>query len=190
MPEQVTGTIADTTPAEDATEQVADSKGLTEADVADTWRKRQAGADAARVVAEAKAAALEVENAKYRAADLERQQVGLSETAVLQARVEAAEKKAAEAEKAAEAKVLNKLYPTARAEFPEVTDEARLAKLEAMLSDSGPAPETDTPRAMRAPKSASQGAQQNTKSVKDLEAELAAMPNPFSSFGIFRPGKS
>ena len=187
MPEQVTGTIADTTPDEDATEQVADSKGLTEADAADTWRKRQAGADAARAVAEKERDDLRKQLAAYQAKEREAQDAGLSETAKLQARVEAAERKAAEAEQAANAKVLDKLYPTARAEFPEVTDEVRLAKLEAMLAGGTPTEETDTPRAMRAPKSASQGAKPNSKSVKDLEAELAAMPNPFGNFGIFRP---
>jgi hypothetical protein len=174
MTEQVADGATETTPEAPATEQVAEQKGLgNEADIA-TWRKRQAGADAARAVAEQKAAALEAENAKYRAKEVEQQQAGMSETAKLQARAEAAERRAAEAETAAEAKLLNKLYPTARAEFPEVTDEVRLAKLEAMLKDSGEESEAETPRAMRAPRDASPSAGKETTS-KDILARLKTM---------------
>ena len=170
MPEQVTGTIADTTPAEDATEQVADSKGLTEADAADTWRKRQAGADAARAVAERERDDLRKQLSAYQAKEREAQDAGLSETAKLQARVEAAERRAAEAVQAADAKVLDKMYPNARKELPELTDEVRLAKFEAMLR-ADPAEDTDTPRAMRAPKSAAT-APSTPPTSKDIFAGL------------------
>lgn len=171
MTEQVAEPIAETTPEDEATDQVAEPKGLDNADEIANLRKRQAGADAARAVAERELAEARKQLAAYQAKEREAQDAGLSETAKLQARVEAAERRAAEAEKAAEARVLDKLYPNARKELPEVTDEVRLAKFEAMLKESEAEPETDTPRAMRAPKNSS-SAPASQPSSKDIFAGL------------------
>lgn len=161
MTEQIVDTTADATlDADGIAKAVPEADGSQDALAQrDDARRRQAGADAARAVAEQKAAALEAENAKFRAAELERQQAGMSETAKLQAERDAAIRRADEAEARADAKLLDKLYPKARAEYPEVRDEAKLARLETLLAEpSGdtPAPNgIDASRSMRAPKDAS-----------------------------------
>ena len=173
MTEQVADTTDETTPEAPATEQVADSTGLLdERDVA-TWRKRQQGEALAKQAAVEKATALEKELAKYRQAEQEQRETGLTEQAKLEQRLEVAERRAAEAEKASEARYLDRVYPNARKELPEVTDEVRLAKFEAMLRDSGE-PATDTPRAMRAPRDASPSTAKEATS-KDILAKLKTM---------------
>jgi hypothetical protein len=152
---------------------VVETKGTTEPDPIALARKRQAGADAARLIAEAKAADYEKELAKYRAAAQTDAEKDLTELAKQTARAEAAEKAAADAETKATAKVLDKLYPKARAEFPEVADEAKLAKLEVILADDEETP--PTPRGVNAPNgAATAGAGAKPLTIKDMEARILA----------------
>lgn len=179
MTEQIVDDVPETTPEGEATEPVADSKGSEpENDIA-IWRKRQAGADAARAVAERKAAELEAQLVKYQQAEREQQDAGLSETAKLQQQLAEAERRAQEAEARAEARILDVKYPNARKELPEVTDEVRLAKFEAMLRDDGEAP-TDV-RSMRAPRTAASAVPAEQESSKDIFARLKGMGNPFAT---------
>lgn len=173
MTEQNTAPADETTPEDEGTEQVPASEGSAPTQDADFWRKRQAGADAARAAAEKKVADYERELAKYRQAEQEKQQADLSAEARLQAKLEEAEKRAAEAESRAQAKILDTLYPNARKELPEVTDEVRLAKFEALLKepvDEG-SPEV---RSMRAAKATP--TKQQPKTSAEVFASLKDMP--------------
>ena len=99
-------------------------------------RKRQAGAEAARQQAEkARDAAL---------AELEgyRQKAGAADDSNLKERLEFEKRRADEAEARANARILDTFYPNARKELPEVTDEVRLAKFEALLRED---PEAEPP---------------------------------------------
>lgn len=173
MTEQVADPVESTTPEAEATEQVADPKGLENESEIATARKRQAGADAARAAAERERDAVRKELEGYKAREREQQDAGLSESAKLQQALEAEKRRADEAEARANAKVLDKLYPNARKELPEVTDEVRLAKFEAMLKDGDESP-ADVARAMRAPKDASPG-KPREESSKDILAKLMTM---------------
>lgn len=129
----------------EGTEGSPEAEGTTESELVASYRKRQAGAEAARQTAERKARELEAKLAEYEAAHQTAEQADLSELARTQARLEAAERRAAEAEAKAEARILDARFPNARKELPEVTDEVRLARFEAMLAeDSGP--DLPTPR--------------------------------------------
>jgi hypothetical protein len=109
-------------------------------------RKRQAGAEAARRVAEQKAndAAAEIARLKAlipgTASDAEATELGR-----LQEQLAQAQARADKAESDAQAKLLNTMYPAARAKLPEVTDEVRLAEFEAMLRDDEE-PSSPTPQ--------------------------------------------
>lgn len=167
--------------------EVSEVAGTKPADAEATWRNRLNGQTAAtnKAIAERDAAMKRLE--AFEAKEREAQMAGLSEVERLKAEKADAERRAQEAETKAEGKLLDKLYPKARGEFPEIRDEVRLAKLEAAFSDGKAEP--DDARSMRAPKDASTAAPRE-KTVKDLEAELEAQmtkSNPFNAFGIFRP---
>lgn len=150
-------------------------QGSTPDELVASYRKRQAGAEAARQAAEARAAAAEAEAAKYRALVQTDEQKGLSELAATQARLEAAERRAAEAEDKANARILDARFPHARAELPEVTDEVKLAKFEAMLAEEAVEPPTPLRHNESKP---TPGADKKPKSLKDLEAEVLATSIP------------
>lgn len=174
MTDQIAGETDQASQEPEATEQVAEASATQETSDAAIWRKRQAGADAARAVAEKELADAKKRLAAYEAKEREADQAGMSETARLQAELEQAKQKAVEAERRAEAKVLDRLYPKARAEYPEVRDEAKLAKLEALLAE----PEADTTpdvRSMRAPKVTAQ-APAAEEAPKDILARLKTLP--------------
>lgn len=157
MTDQVANADLETPASEQASEAIPDKQPTSE-DVEATWRKRQAGADAARAEAEKKVKAYEAELEAYRAKEREFQDANLSAEAKLQAKLEAAEKAAEKARVEFEGKYLDRTFPKARAKFPEIRDEVRLAELEALYSEApataAPAPAEDL-RAMRAPKDAS-----------------------------------
>jgi hypothetical protein len=166
----------ETTPEAEGSPVVETPKpeGSTSDELVASYRKRQAGAEAARAAAEAKAAEYEKELAKYRKAAQTDEQKDLSELARMQANLEAAERRAAEAETKAEAKVLDARFPNARKELPEVTDEVRLAKFEALLADDSDEP--PTPQRHNESKPNPQSEDKKPESVKDLEARLIATP--------------
>lgn len=140
-------TQVDESPQVESTEAVEatspEPAGTDAAEQIASYRKRQAGAEAARQAAERKLAEMEKELSTYRAQNQTASEQELSELARLQERLQVAEARAAEAEAKAEARILDAKYPNARKELPEVTDEVRLAKFEAMLRDEEP--ESTTP---------------------------------------------
>lgn len=175
MPDQVADVVDDSAPEGDApAAAAAEPEGLSEADIA-TWRKRQAGADAARAAAEKERDEYRKRVEAYEAREREAQNANLTAEAQLQAKLEAAERRAAEAEERANARILDAQYPNARKELPEVTDPVRLAKFEAMLKDDDQPAEATT-RSMRAPRNGSPSTPAKEKSSADYLAELKAMP--------------
>jgi membrane protein involved in colicin uptake len=173
--------------AEDPTEPTQDGDGSPETgtptqtgstpdELVASYRKRQAGAEAARQAAEAKAADLAARLAKYEQEHQSAADKDLSELAATKARLEDAEKRAAEAEAKAEARVLDAKFPNARKELPEVTDPVRLAKFEAMLADGDEPP---TPLRHNESKTSSTGSRQaRPETAADIRARLEAMPLP------------
>jgi len=137
-------------------------------------RKRQAGAEAARQAAVARATELEAKLAKYETANQTAAEKDMTDLARQTARAEAAEKKAAEAEEKATARILDARFPNARKELPELTDEVRLAKFEAMLADGGEVP---TPMQHSESKSSSAAAPKE-RSLAEVKADLLKMPMP------------
>lgn len=160
-------------------EAVAEPKATTPEEIEATWRKRQAGADAAKAVAERERDELKTRLAKYEQAENEAKLKDMTAEARLQAELAEAKRRADEAEAAAEAKVLNKLYPKAREKFPEIRDESRLAELEALYAEPAAGAEPADARSMRAPKTPSASSPKEETSA-DIEARLAKMPNPFA----------
>lgn len=156
------------------------------------YRKRQAGADAARKVAEQKLADAEKELTQFRAQNRSASETESNDAAVLQERLRVSEERAAAAEAKAEARILDKVYPNARKEYPEVTDEVKLARLEVLLGPEDEIEETPEPRkvsnnAGRAP------TQTATKSLRDMtKAEFDAHWASQSADGMaegFRTGE-
>lgn len=166
---------ATASPDETGSETTPDEKVTTEQDQIALARKRQAGAEAARQVAEKRLADQQKELEALRAKTQTAAEAELSEIAREKALREAAEKRAADAEKAAEAKVLDKLYPKARAEYPEVADEAKLAKLEALLGDDETTEDKPpTPRGVNGAKGAAATGAAKKPSIADVEAQIKA----------------
>ncbi len=168
----------ETTPEAEGSETTPEAEGSDPAAALALARKRQGGAENARQIAEAKAAALEKELAGYREANQTAAEKDLTELAKAQARAEAAEKRAQEAETAANAKVLDKLYPEARAKFPEITDEVRLAELQVFYAKEAPFT-PPTPMRHNESKTSAAGARKPAeRTAADVKAELLAMPLP------------
>lgn len=146
----------------------SDTEGTTAAEQIASYKKRQAGAEAARQAAERKYTEAEKELAAFRAQSQTDAQKDLSELARLQEQLKAAEQRASEAEAKAAARILDAKYPNARAELPEVTDEVRLAKFEAMLKDDEPAESTGPKPQGANPK---RDAGPATKAIEDMTVE-------------------
>ena len=171
MTDQVVAVPAPESPEDEATSQeVASSEDTQGADPEATWRKRLNGQTAATNKAIAERDALRAKVEAFEAKERETQMAGLSEVERLKTEKADAERRAQEAETKADNRVLDKLYPKARAEFPEIRDEIRLVKLEAAFSDNAPV-EQDTTRSMRAPKKEAQPAQ-SERSSADIFASL------------------
>ena len=143
-----------------------------------SYRKRQAGAEAARQVAEQKLVDAEKALSAYRAKDQTAAQAEAGELATLKANLEAAEKRASEAEAKAEARILDAKYPNARKELPEVADEVRLAKFEAMLREDDSEDEPPTPRRNSAARTVGDG-RAAKPTIADLEAQILATKVPW-----------
>jgi chromosome segregation ATPase len=179
MAENDADDVLDTSSDVDPSSGTDDDQGTDWEALVASARKRQAGAEAARQAAEAKARELETRLADYEKSHQSQAEKELSDLAATQARLEDAERRAAEAEAKAEARVLDAKYPNARLELPEVTDEVRLAKFEAMLADGTDA--VPTPLRHNESRSGSQGAgvKPKEKTAAELAAELEAMPPPW-----------
>jgi hypothetical protein len=164
--------------AEGTPEASLEPKVTTPPDEVVLARKRQSGAEEARRIAESRAKELEAELSKYRTAAQTEAEKDLTELAKAQARAEAAEKTAQEAEKAAMAKVLDRLYPNARKELPEVTDEVRLAKFEALLAEDEETPPTPL-RHNESRSGSPKGSAAKEESAADIRARLESTPLPW-----------
>lgn len=157
-----------------------DPKGTQQEDPIALARKRQAGAEAARQKAEeARDAALK-ELEAFRSKERTASEADLADNAKLRDRLEAAERRAAEAEAKAEGRILDIKYPKARAELPEITDEVRLAKLEALLSDDEvtPPPPQNPNHTNRAASGDATAQKPKEETSDDIKARLKAMGKP------------
>lgn len=156
-----------------------DPKATTEQDPLALARKRQAGAEAARQEAARQLEAANTELAKYRAADLDADQKKAADIATLQAKLEAAEKRAADADSNANAKILDIKFPNARAKLPEITDEVRLAEFEALFaeptSDGTPPPPQNPNASNRGASGDAAGNKPKVETSEDIKARLKAM---------------
>jgi hypothetical protein len=119
----------------EGSETTPETKPTRQEDPIALARKRQAGAEAARQAAEEARDKALADLEVYRSKERSVEEQSLTDIAKLQERLAAAEKAAKEADDRANARILDTLYPNARKELPEVTDEVRLAKFEALLSD-------------------------------------------------------
>ena len=169
---------AGTSSETEGTEESPQDQGTDVATQIANARKRQAGAEAARQAAERKLADAEKELAAFRAQNQTASEKDLGELATLQERLKAAEQRAAEAEAKAEARILDAKYPNARKELPEVTDEVRLAKFEAMLREDDSEDEPPTPRRSNGTRAAGNG-KPKERTIEDLEAEILATQVPW-----------
>lgn len=152
-------------------------KGTGQLDPIEQARRRQAGAEAARQTAERQRDEAHAELERLRALVPKGDpQPADSEVSRLTALAAAAEKRAQEAETKALAKVLDAQFPHARKELPEVTDEVRLAKFEAMLRPDDE-PSGPTPRGNNPPRTGSEPAKKPT--IEQVEAALAGMTPPW-----------
>lgn len=167
-----------TTPEGEGSETTPDPTGSTPEELVASYRKRQAGAEAARQAAEAKAADLAARLAKYEQEHQSAADKDLSELAATKARLEAAERRAQEAEEKATARILDARFPNARKELPEVTDEVRLARFEAMLAEDSEEPPTPL-RHNESKTGSGRTAQQKPRTAADVKAELESMPAPW-----------
>lgn len=172
------GTAPEGTPEETGSETTPDQTASSTEDPIALARKRQAGAEAARQKAQEEAAALRAKLAEYENANRSAADKDLADNAKLQERLAAAEARAEEAEVKAQARILDALYPNARKELPEVTDEVRLAKFEALLADDPDAgktpPPPQNPNASNRTASGDASRKPVEKSSADLLAELKA----------------
>ena len=175
------GTAATTTPEAEGSETTPEQKGSPEQDPIALARKRQAGAEAARQEAEKQRDAANAELEKFRAAQRSEADKELADNAKLQERLAAAERRAEEAEAKAQARILDALYPNARAELPEVTDEVRLAKFEALLAvdpnaeEKKPAPPQNPNETNHAAKGDATARKPAEETSQDILAKLKTM---------------
>lgn len=170
MPDNDAAQSGDTTQTGESTPETGSTTqtGSTADEQIASYRKRQAGAEAARAAAERKLADAETELAAFRTKNQTASQQEAASLATLQERLTQAEQRATEAEAKAEARILDARFPNARKELPEVTDEVRLAKFEAMLRDDE-TPETPSPRTVGAnPQRQPSG---TTKSIEDMTVD-------------------
>jgi len=171
-------TQSGTSPDPEGTEQTPspEEQGTDYTALIASARKRQAGAEAARQAAEAKAKELEQKLAKYEKEHQSTEDKERTELATLQAKLAAAEERAAQAEAKAEARILDAKYPLARKELPEVTDEVRLAKFEAMLREPEE-PESPTPIGVTGPRTGPNPSAKE-ESFEDVMNKFRKMPFP------------
>jgi len=179
MTETLDGTAAETSSDETGSTETPDPKTTPEQDPLALARKRQAGAEAARQEAARQLAEANKELETYRSKDRDADQTKAADIATLQAKLDAAEKRAADAETNATAKILDAKYPNARVQLPEVTDEVRLAYFEALLAETPEGNEPPAPQnpnaSNRAASGSAVGTQPKPESSEDIKARLKTM---------------
>lgn len=182
-------TDGETTPGNEATNEVAEEQDSQTPDELTTWRrraeaaeKRQSSEAAAKAEAQRQLAEYRQKLAAYETAEQQAKTAEMTAEARLQAQLDAEKRRADEAEAKATARYLDRVYPGARKEYPEITDEVRLAKLEALLSGNGTNGEAEAEaatRAMRAPRTTT-AVPADQESSKDIFARLKKTGiNPF-----------
>jgi hypothetical protein len=165
--------LADGSPAPSGDDTTQNAAALTPEQQIEGYRKRQAGEAAARAVAESKLAAALAELEPLRAARQTDAQKDLTELARATQRAEEAERRAAEADAKAEARILDAKYPLARKEYAEVVDETKLAKLEALLTEGDLPATPPTPRGNNGQKDTTGDAgQPKPGTIEDAIADL------------------
>lgn len=181
MTEQNDGATSDGSVDDQGTIESPDQKPTTEPDPLTLARKRQAGAEAARQEAARQLAEAQARLAEYEAKDRTADQNKAADIATLTEKLAAAEKRAAEADAKAEARILDIKYPNARAKLPEITDEVRLAEFEALFAE-GPGdvepPAPQNPNQTNHAASGNPPAKPAEKSSSDLLADLKQMGRP------------
>lgn len=143
-------------------------------------RKRQAGAEAARLVAVKQAKDLQIELDAIKATTRTGAEAEAVTVATLTEQLRVAKETIAGSEARTAAALLDVKYPNARTELPEVTDEVRLAKFEALLADD---PEPVAPRRPNGPQNAANGAADADKPAEtsaDIEKRLRKMTLPWT----------
>jgi multidrug efflux pump subunit AcrA (membrane-fusion protein) len=182
----MTEVIDSTTGVESAeaegTEGSPEQKPTTAQDPLALARKRQAGAEAARQEAARQLSEAQAKLAKYESAERTADQQKAADIATLQAKLEAAEKRAADADSIANQKILDVKFPNARARLPEITDEVRLAEFEALFAEVPEDPEPPAPQNPNASNRAASGdataSQPKEETSQDILARLKAMGKP------------
>lgn len=150
-----------------------EAEGTDPAVLVASARKRQAGAEAARLAAETKAANLQKQLDAISASNGTEEAVTV---ATLTEKLRLAEEKASTADSRVAAAILDAKYPNARAELPEVTDEVKLAKFEAMLADD---PEPIAPRRPNGPQNGSKAPDAKPEETSaDIEKRLRTFSWP------------
>jgi hypothetical protein len=177
-----TTTVTDTSLEAEATAGSPEPEAMDPAKVIDSYKRRQAGAEAARQAAEAKANAALAELEALRAKSRTTEDQETADLATLREQLRIATEKAAQADARVATAQLDAKFPNARKELPEVTDEVRLAKFEAMLRDEDYEP--PTPGTPNAPKGSDQRTKQRERTKDDVLADLSTITE--DSLGWFR----
>lgn len=178
------GTDPNASPEGTGSTETPDPKATQTEDPIALARKRQAGAEAARQKAEEESKALRARLETFEAANRSAADKDLADNAKLQERLTAESRRADEAEVKAQARILDTLYPAARKELPEVTDEVRLAKFEALLADPAaegkkepPAPQNPN-ESNRTASGDATGSKPKEETSADILARLKTMGRP------------
>jgi hypothetical protein len=182
MTDTADGTTAEASSEVEGSEGTPEQKTTPEQDPLALARKRQAGAEAARQEAARQLTAANARLAEYEAKDRTADQSKAADLATLQERLDAAEKRATQAEANAQSKILDVKYPNARAQLPEITDEVRLAYFEQMFAETPEGTEPPAPQNPNASNRAASGDATNRQPVEekseDILARLKAMGKP------------
>jgi len=174
MTDLIDGATNATSPEGEGSTETPDPTATPAVDQLALARKRQAGAEAARQEAARQLTDAQAKLAKYEAADRDADQTKAADIATLQARLEAAEKRASQAEVTANGKILDVKYPNARAQLPEITDEVRLAYFEAMFAETPVEGEPPTPQNPNASNRAASGSAVGTTVKPDTSEDIKA----------------
>ena len=180
MTETADGTTAEASSEAEGTDESPEPKTTPEVDPISLARRRQAGAEAARQEATRQLKEAQERLDKYEAAERTTDQTKAADIATLQAKLDAAEKRAADADINANAKILDIKFPNARAKLPEITDEVRLAEFEQLFAEvpegnqppSQPQNPNASNRAASGDATANKGAEETSE---DIKARLKVM---------------
>lgn len=145
-------------------------------------RRRQAGAEAARQAAEARAAEAQRRLDEVLGAQRSAEEAQIADAAGWKAKFEAEKARADEAEAKANLRILDAKFPLARTKFGEITDEVKLAELEVLLKvdevEAAAKPPTPLKHNEKTTTTGASGAKKEP-TADEVKATLLAMPSPF-----------